>query len=499
MIIYLKKNKNKLFFWVCILTVSIVSFGMWRFINVYLGITGNLNVDDLASIQFASAGDNFFSKLYGIIKNDPTNVPLFYVMLFWWLNLFGYSPDIIRILPEIFALFFIVVMGMIGRKVLSKNFGIITAILAGTSIQLMYASYQIRAYSLLMLCSAVLFLAWLCKENSRYSLFFLMIALLMVSFTHFFGVLVCAALGSWDLFCCLSKRKSKKILFPYIGYVLLFGPYMVVSYFNAKQIWETFWPPVPNYLNFIEMLESLCVGKSAGFVIFLIMAFLYLILLLKRFQKQEDVICINKNILVCFWIVFAVITVGFVYSRYINPTSSVWVYRYFLVIYPFVLVIVTYGIVHLYIWIKNVFCIKQSICIAFVLASVFIYHYKNMEYAISHGGEINTGGFDIAAISEYLASQENIDDDRTLVFFPYPEFYFDGWISFYTQGGKRNKPNVCCTEGELLSWDLQEYDCIYTIEIVYDLTEQEKGMITRTHQLIEENCNNIAKVNKYMK
>ena len=79
--IYFNKKREDLLFWGCMLAISTGSFWIWKFINTNLGIDGYLNVDDLASIQFALEGNNLFEKLYGVIQNDPTNVPLFYILL----------------------------------------------------------------------------------------------------------------------------------------------------------------------------------------------------------------------------------------------------------------------------------------------------------------------------------------------------------------------------------------------------------------------------------
>lgn len=493
--IYFNKKREDLLFWGCMLAISAGSFWIWKFINANLGIDGYLNVDDLASIQFALDGNNFFEKLCGVMKNDPTNVPLFYLFLYFWMRLFGFRPVMIRMLPEIFAALFIVVMGMIGRKAFHAKVGITAAILSAVSIQLIYGSFQIRAYSLLMLCSGVLFLVWLYREEKKYALLLMEVALLLVSFSHFFGVLVCGAFGSWEIICCMSEKKTKKFLLPYVIYVFLFGPYVLLAYMNAGKIWGTFWSPVPDYLDFFEMLESLCVAENVGFIVFICMLCIN-ILSLRNTKEKNSAYSFNNTIWMCFWVICSVLMVGFVYSRYISPTRSVWVFRYFLVLFPFVLFIVTYGIVYLWQWMKNILHLNRMMCAAIPLAFACFYYYQSIEYALAHGEEINTGGSDYEAISDYLSSQEDINDKHTLVIFPYPEPYFDGWIGFYTQGGRLDTPNFCCTN-DWMNGDLDQYDSIYTIEFVYDLTEQESAYIKNTHQLTEANGNNLAKVNKY--
>ena len=278
---------------------------------------------------------------------------------------------------------------------------------------------------------------------------------------------------------------------------MLFAPYLIISYLNAKEKWGVFWPPVPGYLDFIKMIESLCVGKSWGFAVFCVTACFYFLLWMKLFRNKNEYAHWNEDIMASFWVVFTVLIVAFIYSRYINPTSSVWVYRYFLVLFPFVLVVVAYALSSFGIWLKKSLLLDKRISAAFILAFALLYTYRNIEYALMHVEEINTGGSDYAAISECLATQDDVNSDDTLVFFPYPDIYFDGWIGFYTQGGKIKKPNVCCTEEELREAGLSRYQNIYTIEVVYDLTEQQKAYIGETHGLTAENYNNVAKINKY--
>lgn len=490
--------KDNIFFACCILAVVISSFLLWRWLSKYLGITGYLTTDDLASIQFALIGDNILDKLKGIICYDPTNVPLFYLLLCSWLHMFGFTVSTMHILPEIFAASFIIVVAFIGKKVQNRKMGIVASVLAGTSIQLIYASYQIRAYSLLMLCSAIVFLVWLYqKENWQY-LFLFSIFLFLISFTHFFGVLVCASLGSWDFLCVISKKKNGKVLVPYVMYASLFIPYVLISYFNTTNLYGTFWPSVPGYLDFLKMAEYICSGRRINFVIFIFIGFFYVFVIIDKILKKEKLEKINKNIVVCYWTVSIVLIVGFIYSRYINPDSSVWVARYFLVVYPFTITILSYGIYHLGIWIKESFCFARNVSIALIMTLFFLYNYQNVEYAVSYPHEICTG-YDFEALSEYLTSQKDINDDSTLIYFPYPKQYFDGWLEFYTQNGKIECPNVCCRLDLLYEMDLNKYKTIYTIEVSFDLQEAGKPYIEQTHQLIGIDCEHPEKVGKYVR
>lgn len=480
---------------------AVFSFILWRWLGVASGISGYLNIDDLCSVQFAMIGDGITEKISGILAHDPTNVPVFYLILYIWIKLFGYNANIMRILPEICGALFIFVVGLIGKRISNEKMGIIAAIVAGTSIQLIYVSYQVRAYSMLMLFSAIAFYMYLKRTEQCKTIVAYTVSLVLLSYTHFFGVLVCAALGSLDVLNMILKRQKKVHFIAYIIYGCLFFPYLIVAFIKSTDLWAVFWPPVPSYRDIFSMLGSMCPGADTNWSIYIFgcVFFVYLVAMVKAIREKDKKTFVKSEIFTCFWVIFAVLVVGFIYSKYIKPESSVWVYRYFLVLYPFVITIISYGIMCLVNYVEKRAAIHKVIFTGILLFLGCNYTYKNVMYAVDHPEQVAVGGKDYEKLTEYIMEQKDVCDEDTLVYFGYPDRYFDGWKEYASRGGERELPNLYCSKDGFDATDLSAYNTIYVVSIVYELTEEEKAHLAETHQIVSEDCDGVYYVDKYEK
>ena len=190
---------------------------------------------------------------------------------------------------------------------------------------------------------------------------------------------------------------------------------------------------------------------------------------------------------------------GFLYSKYIKPQSSVWVYRYFLVLFPFVVSVVSYGIWKGLDYIQERAGWGRTIFIGFVLFLGCVYTYTNIGYEIDHPNEIVGGSKNYEKLTEYIMETQDVKEQGTLVYMGYPDRYFEGWKQYASQGGKIALPNLYNPKDISEETDLSGYDTIYVVNIVYELTEEEKLQIEKTHRLVEQNCDGEGFVDKYVR
>lgn len=493
-----RETKQKIIYVSVLFFIAVIFLIFWRWLGDVTGIKGYLTIDDLASVQFTMAGNNLFEKIKIITEHDPTNVPIFYIMLYIWIKLFGYFPNHMRLLTEIIGALFVVASGLIGNKIFNKRTGVIASIIAGSSIQVVYVSYQVRAYSLMVFFAAVVFYCWLCRNEKWRTIIVYAVSMLLLSYSHFFGVLLCAAFCSFDILNIILKKEKKKCLISYVIYIVCFLPYLIVSYINAMNVWGAFWPPVPDYRDIWIMLGELCPGGDVFVYLFGGVFFIYFVLLVNMIRDRKENPNFRTEIFGCFWNIFAVLTVIFIYSRYINPVSSLWVKRYLLVLFPFVITILAYGVEMIIIWSEKINISKAAIW-GIILFLGFRYTYVNLEYEAEHKKEIIPGGKDYAKVTEYIVTSEEIKGNTSLVYLGYPEEYFAGWKEYASQGGKRQLPNLYNSKEGFLQLDLSGYDTIYVVDIVYEVTDEEKAYLEKTHQLVEENCDGDHYVDKYEK
>lgn len=114
--------------------IALGALVIWYFIGEKLGLNTKMTIDDMASIQFSLSGEGIVDKLKSIIENDPTNVPIYYLMLALWIKLFGYKVCTMRLLSEIVGAVSIVMIGLIANKISDKRTGILATLLVSPSL-----------------------------------------------------------------------------------------------------------------------------------------------------------------------------------------------------------------------------------------------------------------------------------------------------------------------------------------------------------------------------
>lgn len=80
------------------------------------------------------------------------NPPLYYILLHYWMKLFGRSELMLRSLSLLFFIMFLVVIFKFAKKILKSNkAAYITLIIAALNPMLLYFAFELRMYSLLIL------------------------------------------------------------------------------------------------------------------------------------------------------------------------------------------------------------------------------------------------------------------------------------------------------------------------------------------------------------
>lgn len=492
-----KTDIKKDFLWLAL--ISVVGFIVWRIIGSITGINDFMTVDDLCSLQFAFEGEGVIDVIIKTIRIDPTNVPIFHALHHIWVSLVPFETTWWHVMPELFGMVTVFLCGMIGRKVNGIRTGMVCAILAATSYPLFYGSFQIRAYSLMMMFSAIIFLIWISDIKYGIKSVLYLIFMLLISFTHYFGVLYCAALGVVDLYLILRKKKQWKTLLPYVLYTMIFLPYLYVSFVNSMGVWGAFWPPVPEIKDIFIMIRDLCPLGNITIFIFIGVLFRELLIILSRNRISGKVSSknfkTNYYVISSFWSIFFVISVVYIYSHYISPTRSVWVYRYFLVLIPNVILILATGMIGVFDFLNRK--IKVPVVIS-AGAILLLFSGYNVYSHIAHWDKITYGGSDFEAVKETLLEEDDLNSPEGLLYMPYPDEYAKGWILFYTDLKQETMPNYICTSEKLMNTDLSAYQTIYISPIVYQMTENELNYINQTHVLEDDAVRGNPLVQKYV-
>ncbi len=195
---------------------------------------------------------NFSRTLIHTAKYKDTNMMLFHLILHYWMRL-GENELVLRILSTVFACATIPFIYLIGKKLFSKETGLISAILLSINVFFIAYAQEVRSYSLLFLLSAIstyYFVQIISKPTKKLNYLFYIIASGLSLYAHYFAIFL---IITHFLYIIIFKIRSIKIKYLFttgISLFLICIPIVLMSSLNSSQI---NWLPKPGLKNVIGL------------------------------------------------------------------------------------------------------------------------------------------------------------------------------------------------------------------------------------------------------
>ena len=165
--------------------------------------------DEGLSIQFAHLN---LPQLINELSLKETHPPFYYLLLHYWINLFGDSEFSARLLSAIFGALTVLMVYHVGRLLFDKKTGILSAILVSVSGFFVYFSQEVRMYSLLpflALASMYFFLKLLDKKNIAHAAGYAVFTILLL-YTHYTGFFIILAQNIYFITLFLLAKKYSR-------------------------------------------------------------------------------------------------------------------------------------------------------------------------------------------------------------------------------------------------------------------------------------------------
>lgn len=246
------------------------------FLRIYDLGTESIWVDEGISILLAN------SNLFQIVVNraQSTHPPMYFIILHYWVNLFGDTEFSTRFLSVIFGLFSILMIYKVGTLLFNKNVGMLSSLLLALSVFHIQYSQEVRMYSLmtlLTLLSIYFFIKLLDRASFTVSTGYIISSILLM-YTHIFGLFILIAQNIYLLTLFLSKdfdykRNFRRWIRFQIILVILYIPWIIVI---ASQILKLqthgFWVPVPTMRAIIVTFWDFS-GSTLLLLFFLLLSF----------------------------------------------------------------------------------------------------------------------------------------------------------------------------------------------------------------------------------
>ena len=190
--------------------IGVGLFSVVLVIGVWLrfATTSLLWLDEALSVNIAKlpVGD-----IPGALKRDGAP-PLYYVMLHYWIRVFGNSDVAVRMLSGACSVFALVGLFFLVRRIWGRETAFIaTGILAASAFASYYAT-EARMYALVMLLVVVLGWALMALVDRPTVLRALLLGVVAAAllYTHYWSIFLFGAVGSWLILMVIRGGSARR-------------------------------------------------------------------------------------------------------------------------------------------------------------------------------------------------------------------------------------------------------------------------------------------------
>ncbi|MBU1864154.1 MAG: glycosyltransferase family 39 protein [Candidatus Omnitrophica bacterium] len=314
------KNKIKIFIFFCI----------FFFIRLYSITTHDFWFDEISTIEYAE---------------NPWNTwcpPVYYVLLHFWIKVFGISELSLRFPSVLFNLFSILLTLHLGTILFNKRVGMIACLIMGLSPFHLWYAQEARNYSITLFLgvgATYIFLMLLKRKSFLVWISFILISLIGL-YTNYFFILLLMGYGIIILVkkrFRLNFRELTAFLLVLLGFCFYLPKFLNKLYFISNG----FWIPTPRWNSLFVTLENFILGYNGSLLLYRIIDLIIVFVLgtsLVRFYQDREV---RENFSVCAVIAFIPLFFTYFFSRIV---SSIHLDRCFLIFSPYFYLLIAVGI-----------------------------------------------------------------------------------------------------------------------------------------------------------
>jgi len=295
-----KATNEKYIFPVLLLLINFI-------IRVLYLNAGDISGDEPFTIFYSQVD---FETFFNMLKTE-NNPPLFFLLIHFWIKLFGISTISTRFLPLIFSTLTVLYVYKIGMKFFSIRVAVISSLLFTFSNFHIFFAHETRVYSLFALLTTVSmysFLSLIRDKSDRKHFIILVLANTLLIYSHFFGffVLLIQSISVLSIKEIRSNIFKKYVLILFIT-SLLFLPYIKLLLIRYSSSAKGTWIPPPNLESLYNTLWKFS-NAPVNTVIFLLILLIALISFILKRKKIADIPSVySKVILIWFLVPFLLI------------------------------------------------------------------------------------------------------------------------------------------------------------------------------------------------
>lgn len=240
-----------------LLLLAILFIGL--FFRIYNLSERSIWLDEGFSIRFAHFA---LPQILTIPENHP---PLYYLILHWWMKLFGDSEFSIRFLSVIFDFLAMFMIYKIGIRIFGdrRDVGLLSAVLLGLSTFHIAYSQDARSYTLstLLTLLSMYFFIKLLEERSYGVLMSYVLFSVLLMYSHIYGLFIIAAQNIYVVTLSLLSKGTYQLTFRrwiliQIILIVLFALWLPTLISRTLTEQSTFWAPKPSIAAVIDVFSK---------------------------------------------------------------------------------------------------------------------------------------------------------------------------------------------------------------------------------------------------
>jgi len=212
----------------------------------------DISMDEPFTIYYSQAG---IPSLFEMLKTE-NNPPLFFLLLHFWIQVFGISAFSVRFMPFLFSILTAPVIFLTGKRFFSVGSGIVASLIFTFSNYHLAFAHEARVYPLFVLLTCLsmyFFLSLIQNPGKKTPLYLLVIINVLLIYSHFFGFFV---IGIQLLSCLIfpeTRKAVKACLQALMATLLLYLPYFPVLFSRFSSSSGGTWVPPPVFSDLYTM------------------------------------------------------------------------------------------------------------------------------------------------------------------------------------------------------------------------------------------------------
>jgi uncharacterized membrane protein len=288
-------------------------------------------VDELFTLQYAIAN---FPDMMQKIVSDGAHPPTYYILLHYWVSLFGDSEASLRTPSAIFSVLSVYFTYKIGELLFDRKVAVIAALLLTLSEYSIYYAQEARMYSLLAFTSvlSVYFLLKLLKQQNLWTVFNYVWSSTLLVYVHVYGLFIIVAqniyiLLSLYIFCDKDVGiHLKKWVLTQGCIILLSLPWLgFVIHRALRMAEEGFWVKTPTLHTVIQSFAALS-GTYKGlpvWVLLMLLGIFSVVIIKLPFGRKllTDKLALHegRHVFLLSLLLFTPIIIPYVASQFLSP------------------------------------------------------------------------------------------------------------------------------------------------------------------------------------